>query len=77
MGPHLTQVSWAKGYLNTKWHLDASSRLATIEMGRKLGRALLAPFVEGLGPHVTESRLPGLRPTPVPSTMLIHPAVWP
>jgi len=26
-------VIWAEAYLNTKWHLDASSRLATIEMG--------------------------------------------
>ena len=29
----------------TKWHLDASSRLATIEMGRKLG--LLCLFLGG------------------------------
>ena len=29
-------VAWAEAYLHTKWHLDASSRLATIEMGRTL-----------------------------------------
>jgi len=36
-GPHLTQVAWAEACLNTKWHLDPSSHLATIDMGRKLG----------------------------------------
>jgi len=35
-------VAWAKAYLHTKWHLDASSRLATIKMGRKLGGSV--PF---------------------------------
>ena len=29
-------VAWAKTYLHTKWHLDPSSRLATINMGRFL-----------------------------------------
>jgi len=52
LGPHLTlrpfwrggagspsnNVVWDEAYLRTKWHLDVSSRLATIEMGRKLGR---------------------------------------
>ena len=38
--PHLTQSPWAEAYLHTKWHLDTSSRLATIEMGRKLGKGL-------------------------------------
>jgi len=42
-------VAWAKAYLHTKWYLDPSSRLVTIDMGRKLGR--LCPFGEGeLGP---------------------------
>ena len=52
-------------YLYTKWHRDASSRLARIEMGRKFGRGC-TPFVgRGAGsgsPSNTES--PGLRPTP-------------
>ena len=33
LGPHLAQCGRAEAYLHTKWHLDASSRLATIEMG--------------------------------------------
>jgi len=50
-------VAQADAYLRTKWHLDPCSRLATIEIGRKLGRGL-HPFVErGLGPHLTQSRL--------------------
>jgi len=44
---------WAEAYLHTKWHLDAFSRFATIEMGRKLVRVFAAP----LGPHLTQSRL--------------------
>jgi len=28
----------------TKWHLDPSSRWATIDMGRKLGGAVLCPL---------------------------------
>jgi len=33
-------VAWAEAYLRTKWHLDPYSRLATTDMGRKLGEAL-------------------------------------
>ena len=39
-------VAWAEAYLHTKWHVDASSRLATIKMGRKLG-VLWPLFGEG------------------------------
>ena len=47
---------WAEAYLRTKWHLDSSSCLATIEMGRKLGGS--APFWgRGLGLHLTQSPL--------------------
>ena len=59
-----------------KWYPDPSSRLATIDMGRKVGAA--APLSVGggqLGPHLTMS--PGPKPTSVPSGILIHPAVWP
>jgi len=31
------KVTWAEAYLHTKWHLSPSSRLATTEIGRKLG----------------------------------------
>ena len=30
------QVTWAEDNLHTKWHLDASGHLATIEMGSNL-----------------------------------------
>jgi len=39
--PILHNVAWAKAYLHTKWHLDPSSRLATIDMGQKLGGGAL------------------------------------
>ena len=44
--PLLGRIAWAEAYLHTKWHLDASSRLATIKMGRKLG-GLCPLFGEG------------------------------
>jgi len=37
-------AAWAEAYLRTKWHLDPYSRVATIDMGRKLGA--LPPFLE-------------------------------
>ena len=42
LGPHLTQCGLGRGlYLPIKWHLDPSSRLATTDMGQKLGLSLL------------------------------------
>jgi len=41
--PHLTQRRQV--YLRTKWHLDPSSRMTTIDMGQKLGGAV--PFFLG------------------------------
>ena len=53
LGPHLTQCGLGRGlYLPIKWHLDPSSRLATTDMGQKLG---VVPFGEGeLCPHPTQ-----------------------
>ena len=48
LGPHLTpQVAWAEAYLRAKYHLDPSSRLATINMGRKFGGGLRPLFWGG------------------------------
>jgi len=45
-GSHLAQCGLGREtYLRTKWHLDPSSRLDTINMGRKVER-LLYPFRE-------------------------------
>jgi len=71
--PHLTQRRLAEVHLRTKWHLDLSSRLATIYMGQKLGGV---SFLGAAGsPSNTKS--PGPRPTSTPSGILVHPAVWP
>ena len=75
-GPHLTQRRWAEAYLRTKCHRDPFNRLATIDMAENWGLRCLF----GLGgwcwvPIYTKS--PGLRPTFMPSAILIHPAVWP
>jgi len=45
--PAQHKINWAEAYLHTKWHLDASSRLATVEMGRKLERGLRPLFWGG------------------------------
>jgi len=57
-GPHLTQCGQgraAEAYLHTQWHLDPSTRLATTNMGRKLGAAV-PPFEGGSGspPYLTQ-----------------------
>jgi len=53
---------------------EMGNRLATIDMGRKVGAAVPI-FVGGAGsPCNTMS--PGSRPTFVPSCILIHPTVW-
>jgi len=50
------KVAWAEAYLHTKWHLSPSSRLATTDIGQKLGG--LCPFRGGeLGPHLTQCRV--------------------
>jgi len=59
-------------YQGTKWHLDLSSRLATTD-GPKFGGGC-APW--GGAGSVSNTILPGPRPTIVPSGILIHPAVW-
>jgi len=43
--------AWTEAYLCTKWHLYLSSRLATTDMGRKLGAM---PVWRELGPHLTQ-----------------------
>jgi len=46
-------VALVEAYLRTKWHLDPSSRLATIDIGRKLGA--MSPFWVGqLAPQLAQ-----------------------
>jgi len=61
-------------YLCTKWHLDPCSRLAAIDMGRKLGA--LSPSLGG-GWVSSEHKVPWDESYPIPSGMLMYPAVWP
>ena len=73
MGPRLIQCGLGRDLLRTKWRLHPSSRLATIDMNRKLGDVPL------LGGSATPSNTTSTvsRFTFVPSGILIHPAVWP
>jgi len=65
LSPHLTRVVWAEAYLCSIWYPNTSSHLATIDMGQKVG---------GAG-SLSNTRLPGPRPTSVSSGILIHPTV--
>jgi len=60
----------AEAYLRSKRHLDPSSRLATIDMGRKFGDC--APFRGAGSPSSTMSL--GPRSTTIPSGILMHQA---
>jgi len=71
----VTQSRLGRGlppYLRTKWHLDPSSHLATIDMGQKLGA--VPPF---FGEYLSNTESSAPRLTSVPSGILIHTAVWP
>jgi len=70
------KVPWAETYLRTKWHLDASSCLVTIEMRRKLGRGT-APFLGRGRGFPSNTKSPGQRPTSIPSGILIYAALCP
>ena len=65
-------VAWARVYFCTKWYLHPSSRLATIDMGRKL---VAVPLLEGPAESPSNTTSPGQKPTSIPSGTLIHPAV--
>jgi len=51
-------------------------RLVTIDIGRKEGGGCCAPSESGAG-SPSNAMWPGLRSTSIPSSILIHPAVWP
>jgi len=63
LSPHL-KVAWAEAYVHTKWHLNLSNRLATTDMGRKLGTLSLW---EGRVGSSSNTMWPGSMPTCVPS----------
>ena len=70
-------VAWTEVYLSRptiKWHLDPSCRLATIDMGRKLG---VCPLLGAGALSPSSTMWPGPKSTSVTSGVFIHPAVWP
>ena len=73
-------MAWGEVFFRTKWHLHPSSRLATIDMGRKLGGGGCAPppFLGGAGfPSNNVACAEAYQSTTMLSFMLIHPTVWP
>jgi len=67
--------STSEVYFRTKWHLHPLRRLATIDIGRKLGAVSL---LGGAETHVIQRCLGrGLPPYQVQSGILVHPPVWP
>ena len=55
----------AEAYLRTKWQLDPCSRLAAMDIGRKLGSS--AHSGRGAGSQ-SNTKSPGLRPTSMAAT---------
>jgi len=70
----IVQMGDRLAYLPTKWHLDPLSRLATTNMGRKVGAV---PLWGGGAGSPSNTMWPGPRPTSMPSFILIHRTVWP
>jgi len=68
--PSNTKSPGPRPNLPTKWHLDPSSSLATIDMGQKVGAAVPLSMGE-LGPHLTKCHLgQGLPPYQVASSSI-------
>jgi len=76
LGPHLTQSRRAEAYVHVKCHLDPSSRLATISMGRKFG-GLRPLFLGGGAGSPSNNKSSGPKPTSKPTGILIHAPIWP
>jgi len=55
LGAHVAECGQAEAYVATKWHRNPSSRLTTIDMGRKVGAEPL--FRGSWVPHLTQDRL--------------------
>jgi len=66
-GDSLTQDHLTNGYYKNSAVAEMGDHLATIDMGRKVGGASVAPF-EGMGPHLTQVTVGrGLHPYQVTS----------
>ena len=64
-------VAWAEAYVYTKWHLDPSSPLGTLDMGQKFGVNVFPRLGRGAGSPFNTTSL-GSRITFLPSGILIH-----
>jgi len=68
-------VAWAEANFRTKWDVDPFSRLATTDIGQKLGRGLRR-FSLGEGGSPSNSVAMAEACETIPSGILIHLAVW-
>jgi len=68
------KVAWAEAYLRTKCHLSPSSRLATTDIGRKLGGV---PLWGGWAGSPSNTMWPGPSSTCMKIFILIRQTVWP
>ena len=69
-------VLTVKPYINKSSAVaQMGDRLATVDMGRKCGRAAVVDWVPNRSPSNT--MWPGPRHTSIPSGIFIHPTVWP
>jgi len=57
LGPYLRQCGLGRDLPLYQWRLDQSSILATTDMGREVGGAVMPLLGEELGPHLTQCHL--------------------
>ena len=76
LGTRRMQCGLRRCLLPYQWRLHPSNRLATINMGQKLGVGGCAFFCGGTG-SPSNTKLLGQRPTSIQSGTLVHPAIWP
>jgi len=72
----IKMVLGMEAHLHAKCHLDPSSRLATIDVGRKLGGGSV-PFFGEAARSPSNTKSPGPRPTSIPSGILVHLVISP
>jgi len=71
-------VAWAEVHFRTKWRLHPSIRLATIDMGQKLGGAVPFFLAGGAGSPIEHKVAWAEAYLHIPSGILVHPgSVWP
>ena len=75
-GSSSNKLAWAEAYHHAKYQIHPSSRLATINMGRKFVEGGSAPLLGRRSGVPSNTKSPVPRHTSIPSGILIRVAIW-